>query len=250
MIAALICCLLTIAVVVLEKIGMQTFPQLVMLIQISFTIITIGCLWFPFYYDLEMWCRTLGYIEYSLWIVMHLLTKISFLLTLLLLIIIERRMKADTKMLATIHRKWKWIIAGCFVVPLILNMIPFDKYSKCGLGEYLYFCSLCSKQITFLVVEVSTTVLILLPAAYLFYSIRKSTKGYLTDEQKLSLEVARIPRASFIILTLNLLTKLIDYGVETWLFWLYVMVNLLFYTVPMLNLYLFVRFMKGYPISI
>lgn len=66
----------------------------------------------------------------------------------------------------------------------------------------------------------------------------------------MSLEVAKIPYVSFTILALNLMTKLIDYGVESWLFWLYVVVNLLFYLVPMVNLYLFVKFMRGYPTSI
>jgi hypothetical protein len=59
-----------------------------------------------------------------------------------------------------------------------------------------------------------------------------------------------IPQASFVILFVNLVIKSIDYSQSDKLFWVYVILNLISYTVPMLDLVLFVRFMSTYPCTI
>lgn len=110
-------------------------------------------------------------------------------------------------------------------------------------GDLYYYCSLCSRGLGFWADEFTVTLIILILAIILFARIRKISKDFdvLGDELKLSILVMKIPIANFIILLLNLLTKTINVqGV----FWLFTAVNLLFYLVPIVNLYLFVRFMK------
>jgi len=80
---------------------------------------------------------------------------------------------------------------------------------------------------------------------YLFWKVhthRKSGRAF-GNEQLLALNVVSIPRANFIILFLNLLTKTIDYSRKSWLLWVYIIVSLMFYIVPIINLRLFIKFM-------
>lgn len=171
---------------------------------------------------------------------------------LFLLFIIERRLSAKTSWLNTIHKRWTWVLLAAVVLPFLLNLMPIEEFKICGLGDFHYYCSLCSQQLSFWLSEFATTIGILLMAVILFCKIRtheKSGRNF-GDEQMLALKVVSIPQANFVILFLNLLSKTIDYSKQAWLFWIYVAVNLLFYIVPIINLHLFVRFMRNYPCTI
>lgn len=106
-----------------------------------------------------------------------------------------------------------------------------------------YYCSLCSRGAGFWADEFTVTIIILILSIILFSKIRYDSQHIqvLGDEQRLSILVMKIPIANFVILFLNLLTKTINIQ---GIFWLFTVVNLLFYFVPIINLYLFVRFMK------
>lgn len=173
-------------------------------------------------------------------------------MTLLLLFIIERRLSVKGSWLNTIHKRWTFLVLAAIALPSLVNLIPIRSFVVCGLGDLHYYCSLCSRELSYWLSEFTMTVLILCLALFLFWQIRKHKKSgrNFGNEQLLALKVVSIPQVNFIILLLNLLSKTIDYSREPWLFWIYVVVNLLFYIVPIVNLQLFVSFMKGYPCTI
>lgn len=138
------------------------------------------------------------------------------------------------------------------MLPFLINLIPIEQFKVCGLGDMLYYCSLCGRTLSFWIAEFSITILLLCIALVLFCQITthcKNSAGF-THEQQLAMRVVTIPQANFVILMLNLVTKTIDFSAESWMFWVYVAVNMLFYIVPIVNLRLFVTFMKDYPCPI
>jgi hypothetical protein len=66
---SLICSILTSTVVLAEKLQKETFPQLILMIQMTFAVGTILSMLFPSYSNSIRACEIIGYTIYSLWIV-------------------------------------------------------------------------------------------------------------------------------------------------------------------------------------
>ena len=70
MIFSLGCSLLISAVVIIEQLYKDTFPQLILIVQLEFVVIALLEMCFPAYYSNHLACQIIGYIILSLWMVL------------------------------------------------------------------------------------------------------------------------------------------------------------------------------------
>lgn len=161
--------------------------------------------------------------------------------------------------------KWLSLSLGLviFSIPLLTN-----SYHKCGVGvgNCKFYCGLCSENqddpdidnrnlLVLWLNWIAPAIIVVLFGIFMALRTRRIIGSFnpinWTEEKRLTSKVAFIPLASFILLGLNLVTKILTNSLEiTGVFYLFVFLNLLFYLVPIFNLAFFILFMREYGTSL